>query len=197
MNYHRYISPSREGLSPPRQRGVALVMALVFLLLLTLIGVAALNTTSLEEKMAGNVKDRNLAFQAAESGLILAENWIYAQIGKPVFPNNSSGLYVPSITTTPNWDPDLTTKIDPWRGNNVVTYPNTPGASGSGTLGKINTQPKYMIEDMGEIPESGGSLVQTSSYKSKGPTVVRITARGTGGTDDAVVMVQSTYSRAF
>ena len=50
---------------------------------------------------------------------------------------------------------------------------------------------------MGETPESGGSLVLTSSYKSKGTTVVRITARGTGGTDAAVVMLQSTYSRAF
>ena len=62
-------------------------MALVFLLLLTILGIAALNTTSLEEKMAHNVKDRNLAFQAAESALIVAENWIYTQIGKPVFPN--------------------------------------------------------------------------------------------------------------
>ncbi len=191
MNYHRYISPSREGLSPPRQRGVALVMALVFLLLLTLIGVAALNTTSLEEKMAGNVKDRNLAFQAAESGLILAESWIYTQIGKPVFPNISNGLYVPSTITDENW------KDSTWSTNNLVVYPNTPGQTGSGTLGKINTQPKYIIEDMGEKKESGGSVVTNTSYKGPGTTVLRITARGTGGTDAAQVILQSTYARAF
>ncbi len=174
-----------------RQRGIALVLALVFLLLLTLIGITALNTTSLEEKMASNVKDRNLAFQAAESALSLGENWIYTQIGKPVFPNNNNGLYVPSTTTTPNWDSVS------WSGTGVVTYPNTPGSTGSGTLGKVNTQPKYIIEDMGEQQESGGSLVVSSNYKSKGVTVLRVTARGTGGTDAAVVMLQSTYSRAF
>lgn len=176
---------------PAGQRGVALVMALVFLLLLTIIGITAMNTTSLEEKMANNVKDRNLAFQAAESALSLAENWIYTQIGKPVFPNNGSGLYVPETDATPIWD-DVN-----WSGSNVVTYPNTPTASGSGTLGKINTQPKYIIEDMGETQESGGSLVTETKYKSKGTTIMRITARGTGGTDAAVVMLQSVYARDF
>lgn len=179
------------AISLPRQSGVALIMALVFLLLLTILGIAALNTTSLEEKMANNVKDRNLAFQSAESALAVAENWIFTQIGKPVFPNNSIGLYTPSTTTDENW------KDSTWSSNNMVTYPSTPGQTVSGSLDKIQTQPKYIIEDMGETQESGGSVVQTSSYKSKGTTVLRITARGTGGTDAAVVMVQSTYGRAF
>ena len=178
--------PSRH-----RQRGVALVMALVFLLLLTLLGITALNTTSLEGKMATNVKDRNLAFQAAESALTLGGNWLNNQIGKPVFPNNNIGLYLPSTTATEVWD-----SVD-WSGSNLATFPNTPGQSGSGNLGKVNTQPKYIIEDLGEIQESGGSLVMSSDYKSKGTTILRVTARGTGGTDAAVVMVQSTYSRAF
>ncbi|MEK6713335.1 MAG: pilus assembly protein, partial [Nitrospirota bacterium] len=64
-------------------------------------------------------------------------------------------------------------------------------------LGKINTQPKYIIEDMGEVQESSGSLVLSSSYKSKGTTILRVTARGTGGTDAAVVMLQSTYARDY
>lgn len=179
------------------QRGIALVLSLVFLLLLTMIGIAALNTTALEEKMTNNVKDRNLAFQAAESALILAESWIYTQIGKPVFPNVSAGLYLPDtgVSGDPdgvdNWNENI------WSGSNVVTYPNKPGASGSGSLGKIQTQPRYILEDMGEVPESGGSVVTSSNYKSSGSTVLRITARGTGGTDAAVVMVQSTYLRAF
>ncbi len=172
-------------------------MALVFLLLLTILGITALNTTSLEEKMANNVKDRNLAFQSAESALAVAENWIFAQIGKPIFPNTGTGLYLPDTgvsgdpDSVDNWNEDI------WSGSNVVTYPNTPGQTGSGTLGKINTQPKYIIEDMGERQESGGSVVQTSSYKSKGTTMLRVTARGTGGTDAAVVMLQSTYAREF
>lgn len=45
---------------------------MVILLLLTIIGLAAFNTTSLEEKMAGNVQEATKAFEAAESGLAKA-----------------------------------------------------------------------------------------------------------------------------
>ena len=50
---------------PPRKRqqGVALIMALAFLMILTIIGVTALSTTSLQEKMAGKVKEVNLDFK--------------------------------------------------------------------------------------------------------------------------------------
>ena len=52
-----------------KQSGVVLVISLIMLVLLTLLGVTAMQTTSLEEKMAGNSKDRNIAFQAAEAAL--------------------------------------------------------------------------------------------------------------------------------
>ena len=51
------------------QRGAALVMALVILLILTILGVTAMSTSSLEQKMAGNIQDLTRAFQAAESGV--------------------------------------------------------------------------------------------------------------------------------
>jgi type IV pilus assembly protein PilX len=60
--------------TPPKQQsGVVLVISLVMLLLLTLIGVTSVQTTSLEEKMAGNMRDQNIAFQAAEAALRDAE----------------------------------------------------------------------------------------------------------------------------
>lgn len=192
--YSALSTAGRQAIRPP-QRGVALVMALVFLLLLTIIGITALNTTSLEEKMAGNVKDRNLAFQAAESALALGEYWINNQLIKPDFPQTNIGLHEPATGATPVWD-----SVD-WGGSTVVTYPNTPGASGSGTLGKIQSQPRYLIERVAEaadigIGNSGGSVVWKPGDESAGKmTMYRITARGTGGTDAAVVMVQSTFLR--
>ncbi len=55
------------------QRGMALVTSLIFLVLLTLVGVTAMQNTTLEEKMAGNNRDRNVAFQSAEAALRDAE----------------------------------------------------------------------------------------------------------------------------
>src|SRR5882672_11919751 len=52
-----------------RQRGAALVIGLILLLLLTLLAVSGMNSASLEFIMAGNEQYRANAFQAAEAGI--------------------------------------------------------------------------------------------------------------------------------
>lgn len=52
-----------------RQQGATLVVALIFLSILALLGVTVAQTTQLEERMAGNTRDRDLAFQATEAAL--------------------------------------------------------------------------------------------------------------------------------
>lgn len=64
---------------PPRptkhyQGGTALIMSLVILMILTILGITAMGTSSLQEKMAGNAQESTRAFEAAESGLIQALN---------------------------------------------------------------------------------------------------------------------------
>ena len=48
------------------QRGIALYVALIMLLLMTLLGLAALQVSTMQERMAGNFNTLNLAFQSAE-----------------------------------------------------------------------------------------------------------------------------------
>lgn len=175
------------------QGGTALVMSLIFLLILTILGVGALNTTALQEKMAANSKEKNTAFQSAETGLLAAETWISQQISKPIFPNNASGLYLPSTTGEPIWNSNSL-----WTGNtNLVIYPNTPTQTVSGGLSSVASQPKFIIEDLGEVPEVGGSKVLPGAYKGKGNTVLRVTSHGAGATTAAQAQVQSTYARAY
>lgn len=58
---------------PARQQGVALVVALVLLLVVTVIGLASMRGTSLQERMSANTYDRALAFQKSEAALRAAE----------------------------------------------------------------------------------------------------------------------------
>jgi len=51
------------------QRGAVLIVALVLLTVLTFIAVTALNTSGMEEKMAGNTQESLRAFHTAETGL--------------------------------------------------------------------------------------------------------------------------------
>ena len=56
------------------ERGTALIMSLVILMILTILGITAMSTASLEEKMSGNTQESTRAFEAAESGLNSALN---------------------------------------------------------------------------------------------------------------------------
>ncbi|UUW71653.1 pilus assembly PilX family protein [Pseudomonas oryzihabitans] len=52
--------------SSNRQNGAVLIVTLVMLLLMTLIAIGSMRGTVLQERMAGNLRDENLAFQTAE-----------------------------------------------------------------------------------------------------------------------------------
>lgn len=167
----------------PRQHGAALIMALVVLVILTLLAVSSLGTTNLEEKMAANAKNKSLAFQAAESALRVGENWLATTTTQPAFPDASKALYLPS-TTVPLWE-----DASIWTGNKSVVYPNIPGASGAKSdLAQVANPPRYFVEQMQDVPDPG--LTSTTVY-------YRITARGEGGTSNAIAMVQSVVSRTW
>lgn len=168
------------------EEGTVLIMAMTFVLILSLIGVTSMTTTALEEKMAGNMSDKNIAFQAAESALVAGEVWIGSQMNKPVFDptNGIDGLHLPSTTSTPVWDDS--TGI--WSSNDLFSYP---------ALNIVSAQPTYLVEDLGQIPDSGGSLVLPANYKASGKNVFRVTARASGTSAAAVAMLQSVYEKRF
>ncbi|MEG5264729.1 PilX N-terminal domain-containing pilus assembly protein [Pseudomonas sp. JDS28PS106] len=65
---------------PPRfarqQRGMVLLVSLVFLLLLTMLGISSMQNATMQEKMAGSVTLRNKSFQMAEAALRMGESRI-------------------------------------------------------------------------------------------------------------------------
>ena len=60
----------------PRERGIALIVGLIILAVLSMIGVAAFSVSTQEERMAGNSRDRIRAFEAAEAALRSCESFV-------------------------------------------------------------------------------------------------------------------------
>ena len=169
--------------SPDRwnaQKGSALIIALVFLLIMTLIGVTGMQGTSQQEKMAGNMRDRNLAFQAAEAALRTGERRIDPPGGTP-----------PDTTAFNDTTPGLITQQN--QGTDPGGFWATYFSTNSGNAFTITTN----LTDVGQLPayviEEQGAL--NAACSTPGPRCFRITARATGGTTDAVVILQSTYVR--
>ena len=64
---------------PASQRGTVLAISLMFLVVLTVIGLGGMSVSSLDERMAGNMRNSDIALQAAETVLREAEAWLVDQ----------------------------------------------------------------------------------------------------------------------
>ena len=70
----RQIHQKPLRLGAKRQSGAVLVIGLIILVVLTLLGVQGMRTNVAQERMAANMRERNVAFQAAESALRVGES---------------------------------------------------------------------------------------------------------------------------
>jgi len=153
------------------ENGSALIIALVMLLLMTLIGITAMQTTVMQERMAGNIRDRNIAFEAAEGALRVGEAMAMDATTGPY--NGTGGLYDDEFAPAPSWQDDAS-----WADGASVPYPGVWVGAGN--------VPRFRLERL--APISSGSLEVPPELE---PGFIRVTARGSGGSDDAVVILES------
>ncbi|OOG24912.1 hypothetical protein B1C78_07505 [Thioalkalivibrio denitrificans] len=160
-----------------QQSGSALIIALVFLLLMTLVGVTAMQTTTLQERMAGNLRDRDMALQAAESALREGE-WRLQQPTIPAF----------VLPPVPGGGRAATWNGYNWNQSAVQTHtlPTTAGFT-------VAAQPRYVIEQFPPSPDPAGTLAADGPMPEV--EMFRVTARAVGGSAEAVVILQTTFRR--
>lgn len=183
----RGIGAARPHVLARRQRGAVLVISLLLLLIMTLIGVTTMSTTSLEEKMAGNMRDKNVALQAAEAALEDGESWL-AVLGSAPAETTACGT-PPCDVWALNVLPDLSSQSQSWWLSNAREY----GAAGSKDIGDVNTDPHYILEVQSFVPDS----LDMGQNPPTGKSIYRVTAHGTGGSDDAQVILQTTFVKRF
>lgn len=160
------------------QRGAILVVSLIMLLVMTLIGVTAMQNTIMEQRMAGNTRDLNLAFQAAEAALRTGETELEAA-KLPDFDGTTTGYYKANDTAISN--------------PQVWEDPGTVWKTYNGSLDGVASPPEYVIEEMAPIQDSDGSLAPDEPLLDAG--VYRVTSKATGASSDVEVMLQTTYER--
>ncbi|MCC5872074.1 MAG: hypothetical protein JJU22_06730 [Gammaproteobacteria bacterium] len=170
------------------QRGMALFLALVVLLIITVLGVSGLQTTTLEERMAANSRDRDLAFQAAEAALLDAERFLNSAVVGNF--NNANGRYLINAAERPIWHGN-----NQQAGQGVFVYSvNRPGGGAQAApIPGVARQPEYFIEQYPVIAAAGGSL--EAGVAAEGLAFFRVTARGFGGRENTQVILQIGYQR--
>jgi type IV pilus assembly protein PilX len=174
---------------PPRARGIVMISSLLLLLVLTLIAISMFRSFGLDEKIAGNIREKNRALQAAMSAQQYAEWWLtqgnnintLAACAPPLLVANTGGG-----TVCTNNLSTITPVVGnvPWLvGGAPVGTSYTPDFFNVSVNAAQNTYyapPVFYISQLGPYPGGNGAVYQIDAY-------------GYGATIDSVAVVESTF----
>jgi type IV pilus assembly protein PilX len=160
--------------------GVALPVTLIFLLVMTMLGVAVIRNVTLEERMSGNLRSRQLAFEAAEQVLRYCEALVQAspQSGAP-FP---APLDAGPISGGPHHGKNHWELASNWRSDAIAIVLPSHIASSAG----LAEAPRCMIEKLALGGDHAFQLIPADEARA-----YRITARAVGTGSNAAVFLQS------
>jgi type IV pilus assembly protein PilX len=171
---------------------MALIAALLLLAVVTIMAVGMFRSFGVQEKIAGNTREKQRAINAAISAQNYAE-WFLQQGVIP--PAVSCTTVVPAASTqicnTASAPTDFT--VTPWAAGNTYTpFTTTDGnanavtsvVNSAPTIGSYYATPVYYITDIGQWP--------APPQTAKGE-LYQVDALGYGGTPNAVAVVESTY----
>jgi type IV pilus assembly protein PilX len=174
------------------QRGMVLISAILLLLVVTIMALSMFRNYGTQERIAGNTRDKQRAFNAAVSAQQFAESWLSTNPPPTPAPcTGPVGSNIGQICSNPLTAAgvDVSFKSLPW--TSYVTY------------SQFAQNQKNLVDNT--ISTTGGS--ENSYYKTPvfyiyhvgtnlglpAGEVYQIDAVGYGGSADAVAIVESTY----
>lgn len=164
--------------SKKNQSGISLVVVLMLLLIITLLGLASMRGTLLQERMAGASYARSVAFNAAETVLRVAEAHAKTKPALPAANCNAGVCAQPDPAVAPVWE------ANGFWGSNATAQVNL-GSEYQGV------DAEYIIQDMGKT----NACIEVDLTATTCPPpeqVYRIVARAVSP-NGAEVVLQSTY----
>lgn len=166
------------------QRGAILVVSLLLLLVMTVLALTASQTTRLQERMAGNARDVDLAFQAGEAGLRAAEERIDEELAEKA---NS-----PIKCTTPA-DCDAVDRADATEDyfHQAQAWWDTNAHALGETLHAVAREPQFITEVWTDVSDT---LTVGGATQKSGTIYYVNTSRAVGGTETAATIVETTYA---
>lgn len=166
-----------------RQAGSALIISLVFLLILTILGVTAVTTSTLQQRMAGNLRDQSLAATAGDSAMRHADATIKTATG---IPSVVCGRPGPGAV----WDFGCAGDIPAKTAAEWVRDGNAYAMGGAG----LASSPYYIAEFEQQVPDTDEA---GQVYGAHAMYYYRSSARAEGASANATVLLQDTFRRRF
>lgn len=184
---------TQNRVAQQRQRGMALITAMLLLLVVTIMALSMFRSYGVQERLAGNTRDKQRAINAAISAQQYAESWL-ATGAAPATGTCPAGL-LPSTNGGEVCNVVLAdfSKV-PWTAGNVYTQFTSNQINGvsnvtraTGTADQAGQSASYVQAPSFYITDLGANL------GSPPGEVYQIDALGYGGTANTVAVVESTF----
>jgi type IV pilus assembly protein PilX len=207
--------PSKLPSLPQRQHGAVLFVALVFLVLLTLLAVAGMGTSIMQERMTGGMRNSQLGLMGAETGARAGESflWNLQYVGTHPFPictGSGSSVNCPHQPQIVGSSARLEDAVQTFRTQRTwitlppqggLTIAGLTGLSGPSQTASLAIAPQVLFEDLGpDLPPSagctGGAKYNCASGTAGKQEFYRVTSRSQGGSNAVLKVVETVYSAA-
>lgn len=163
-----------------KQRGAILVTSLLILLVLTIIGVTAMQMTRMQERMVGNQRDLSRGFQGAEAALRQGELQLRDYVSAPL----KCGVIGACATVFDREIlPQLADQPQTWWTSNALDYDFDAQDL------ELAAEPQYVIEELMDVRDC---LEVTECGRR---TIYQVTGRSTGASGLTEVVLQSTFAK--
>jgi len=179
---------------PLRESGAALLVTLLMLLVLSLLAVAGMRDTTLQEKMVSAQKDSQMALAMAEDAMQQVEKQIDNNTVVLADFNDSAQLYAPGDAPNP-------LNAATWTTTGKTSAVTATQSDWQAQYGGSVPPPQYFIELIGPTKGANGpgsvNLAGRSDYDTGGGTITgfRIVVRSTGLTGQTQRIIEEFYAR--
>lgn len=171
-----------------RQHGISLVVVLLLLVAMSLLGVAVLRGSAMQERMSGNLRDRTIAFQAAEAALRYAQESVLG--GATPDPDDAWEIRLPTLD-------DCVPGVSVCPPGEDPVWTSVPVESFDFSAAGLSAAPEYWVEYVGMGPSVPGGCDDTGAavaLNCQNP-IYRVTARSRSAGRAEVVLQANIISR--
>ena len=200
---------SRRTTLPSRQNqaGYVLLLGVVFILIMTVFGLYAMNGSILQLRMSGNYRDAKVASEASEMALRWGESYLQSRspLNRP-FPcqtltvnnslqncNNARQVLEANLITYDVEDLDAWGNNDTW--NNARDYGIDPDTSAATTptftIAGVSRQPRFLLE------QSFVDRDDLAGRPQQGRVFYRVIAAANGARTSTLSVLESRVAKRF
>jgi type IV pilus assembly protein PilX len=178
-----------------KQHGVVLISSLLLLLVVTIMALSMFRSFGMQERIAGNVREKQRALQNANSAQQYAEWWLANQSGAIYAVSQGSASYADSTCNATAIDANLAvplicspvTGLTAISGTTAALWPVSAGTVGAAytppgmSASLYAVRPHFYITDVGALASGRGEAYQVDAY-------------GYGQSNSAIAVVESTVA---